>query len=121
MEQAHVAAIFRTSLWLTAAAVAGSAFFWDVSIFLGVLTGGTLAAGNLYVLRRIVEAGARASVKRQGLLSALFFVKFATMIALVYVVVVYAPIDMAAFLVGISVAFVALVAGSLRAMIRASA
>jgi hypothetical protein len=54
-------------------------------------------------------------------LSALFFVKFTAMIGLVFVAVVYAPINMVAFLIGISVAFVALVGVSLRAMIRASA
>ena len=121
MEQTHVATIFRTSVWLTALAVAGSAFFWDLEIFLGTLLGGTLATGNLYVLWRIVLAGTRASTRRQGLLTALFFVKFAAMIGLVFVAVVYAPSDMVAFLIGISVAFVALVAVSLRAMIRASA
>jgi hypothetical protein len=121
MEQAHIAKIFRRTLWLTAAAVAGSAFFWDLEIFLGVLVGGALAAGNFWVLRRIVEAGAKATAKRQGLLTAFFFVKFAAMIALVYVAVVYAPLNMVAFLVGLSVAFVALVAESLRVMIGAGA
>lgn len=121
MESSHIASIFRTSLWLTAATAAGSALFWDLEILLGAVAGGALATGNLWALRRIVETGARASTRRQGLLTALFFLKFAALIALVYVAVVYAPIDMVAFLAGISVAFVALVGESLRAMVRASA
>ena len=82
METAHFAAIFRRTLWLSAAAIAASAFFWDVAIFLGVLLGAGLATANFYVLRRIVEAGSQASTRRQGLLSALFFVKFAALIGL---------------------------------------
>ena len=121
MEQTHVASIFRFSVWLTALAVAGSAFFWDLEVFLGTLFGGTLATANLYVLWRIVQAGARATTRRQGVLTALFFVKFAAMIGLVFVAVVYAPINLVAFLIGISVALVALVGVSLRAMTRANA
>jgi hypothetical protein len=120
MEQAKVAAIFRTTLWLSAIAIAASAFFWDLEIFLGMLFGGGLAAANFYVLRFIVDSGARATVKRQGLLTALFFVKFAAMIALVYVAVVHVPLNVIAFVVGISVAFVAIVFEALRAMFRES-
>jgi len=121
MEQAHVAAIFRRTLWLTVLAVAASVFFWDLGVFLGVLLGGAIAVANLWVLRRIVDAGARASTRRQGLLTALFFVKFGAMIGLVYVAVVHAPMSVGAFLVGISVAFAGVVVESVRAMIRARA
>jgi hypothetical protein len=121
MEQAQVAAIFRSTLWLSALAVAVSAFWWDLPIFLGMLIGGGLAAANFWVLRRIVDSGARASTKRQGLLTALFFVKFAAMVGAVYLAVAYAPMNMVAFIVGISVAFVAVVFVSLRTMIRQSA
>ena len=86
-----------------------------------MLLGGGLATLNFYVLRRIVDSGAKASTKRQGLLTALFFVKFAALIGIVYVAVVHAPINMVAFLIGISVAFAALIFESLRTLIRQSA
>jgi ATP synthase I chain len=114
METGHVAHIFRTTVWLSAIVVLGSVFFWDLAIFLGALVGGGLAVSNFWILRRIVEAGARADSRRQGVLSLLFLVKFAAMIAVVYVAVVHAPIDMIAFLVGISAAVAAALWESLR-------
>lgn len=114
MEVGHVARIFRRSVWLTAIAVLGSIFFLDLGIFFGTAVGGALSVGNLWMLRRIVEVGAVADTRRQGLLTFLFLLKFAAMIALVYVAVVHAPIDMVAFLVGISAAFLAILTESLR-------
>ena len=114
MEAGQVGKIFRRALWLTALVVAGSAFFWDLPIFLGALAGGGLGLANLYTLRRIVEAGAAANTRRQALLTMLFMGKFGAMIVLVYFAVVHggAHLDMASFLIGISAALVGLVVES---------
>lgn len=114
MEVGHIDKIFRRSLWLTAIVIVGSLFFWDLDVFLGALAGGALSAGNLWMLRRIVTAGATADTRRQGALTVLFLLKFAAMIVLVYFAVVHAPIDMVAFLVGVSASFLAILTESLR-------
>ena len=114
METGHVAQIFRRTLWLSAIVVLGSVFFLDVAVFVGALLGSGLAVANFWLLRRIVEAGARADSRRQGFLSLLFLVNFAAMVGVVYVAVVHAPIDMIAFLVGISSAVAAALFESLR-------
>jgi hypothetical protein len=114
MDAASFAKIFRRTVWLTLAVVAGSAFFWDLYVFLGAVAGGALAAGNIFLLKRILEVGARADTPKQGWLTALFFFKFAALIALVYVLVVHTHIDVVAFAVGLSASIVALFAETLR-------
>jgi len=116
MEARTVAKIFSRALWLTALVVVGSAFFWDLPIFLGALVGGGLALANLYSLRRIVEAGQAANTRRQAFLTVMFMAKFGAMIVCVYFAVVHGAdyIDMASFLVGITAALAGLIVESVR-------
>jgi len=106
--------IERSGLVIAAVLTAGSVVFWRFPITLGVALGGGLSVLNLFVIRRV--AGwviASTSRRKQALLMTLLAMKMLVLIGLVYLAIRYAPIDVIAFVIGLSTFLLAVLATSL--------
>jgi hypothetical protein len=113
VDSRQLGAVERWTLVLAAIAVPIAWLCLSRRMTLGVSLGAGVMAANAWALRRI---GQRVVEKRPraGYALLLFNVKMALLIALVYVVVRYLPVDPIGFLIGISVFPVAVVIAAVR-------
>jgi hypothetical protein len=106
--------IERTGLVIAAVVTAGSVLFWRAPVTLGVGLGAGLSVLNLHALRRVSGwVIASTSRRKQALLMTLLALKMAALIGLVYLIVRYAPVNVIAFVVGLSALVGAIFIGSL--------
>lgn len=116
MELKYLRAIEKLNLVVGALLVAGSLLFRRGDVILGTALGAGLSALNFHAIRRVVAAVlASRSPRKQGLLMATLLVKMAVLIALVWVVIRYAPVSVLAFIVGLSTFLVSVLLLGLRA------
>jgi hypothetical protein len=112
MDIKHLIAVEKWTCGLAAAMVLVAMLLLGRRAAFGVSLGAGLMALNAYALRRIGQRVIR-TFKRPGRAILLLNVKMAVLLALVYVVVRYLPVDPIAFIVGISVFPVAIVIAAL--------
>jgi len=102
---------FGLVLWLLAAL---PAWWMGRGVALGVVLGGALGLGNLWVLARIVGAAATARGARAALLGVLLATKFLLLAALVVACLRYVRVQPLSFVAGISIFVVALLLSGAR-------
>lgn len=101
----------RIAIVFVAVATLLSLLFWPRAVFLGVATGGGLAAVNFYALRRILQGILQASGRnpaKQVMLAVLLTLKFGVLAACLFLIVKYVAVDPVAFMVGISLVVLAI-------------
>ncbi len=95
--------IEKLALVLVALATLISLFVADFSFTLGLAVGGVLAVGNFYALRRLMTGIMESkSSPRQALLTILLLFKFGVLGALLYLIIVFLPVDAVGMLLGVS-------------------
>ena len=115
MESKNLRAVERYNLVIAAAICLGSLLFWQRSVALGAFLGAGLAVLNFWAIRRVSEAGLRTKSERKRLvLISFLIVKMAAMMGLVYVIIRWAPINILAFVVGLSTFFLSIMIVSFR-------
>ena len=115
MESSHLRAIERYNLVIAAAVCLGSLLFWRRSIAYGAFLGAGLAVLNFWAIRRVSEAGLKTkSERKRFVLISLLIAKMGAMMGLVYVIIRYAPINVLAFIVGLSAFLVSIMIVSFR-------
>jgi hypothetical protein len=103
LELKHLRAVERFNLVIAAAICLGSLLFWQRGVVFGAFLGAALAVLNFWAIRRVSEAGLKTQSQRKRLvLISLLLAKMGALIALVYVVIRYLPINILAFIVGLS-------------------
>ena len=115
LESTRLRAIERLNLVIAVAICLGSLLFWRRGVAYGAFLGAGLAVLNFWAIRRVSEAGLRTKSERKRLvLISFLIVKMAAMMGLVYVIIRYAPINILAFIVGLSTFFVSIMIVSFR-------
>lgn len=113
MDEKHLASVEKWTLTFAALAVALSAILFTRRFTFGVTVGAALMSLNAVALRRIGERAFR-TFKKPGAAVLLFNLKMFALIALVFVILRYLPVDPIGFVVGISIFPVAIVATAIR-------
>ena len=115
METTRLRAIERLNLVIAAAICLGSVIFWRPGIILGACLGAGLAVLNFWAIRRTSEAGLKTKSERKKLvLISLLIAKMGALMGLVYLIIRYAPINVLAFVVGLSTFLVSIMIVSFR-------
>ena len=115
MESKHLRAIERFNLVIAVAICLGSLLFWQRGIALGAFLGAGLAVVNFWAIRRVSEAGLKTKSERKRLVLISFLLaKMGALIALVYLAIRYLPINVLAFIVGLSTFLVSIMIVSFR-------
>lgn len=78
----------------------GGLVVWDLATGVGVLTGGVIAVGNLWAIRRIVTALLSQSRKKRGLWGLAAVFKFVGLLLVVAVLLRYDVVGLIPLLVG---------------------
>ena len=115
MELKHLRAIERFNLLVAVVICLGSLLFWQRGIALGAFLGAGLAVVNFWAIRRVSEAGLKTKSERKRLVLISFLLaKMGALIALVYLAIRYLPINVLAFIVGLSTFLVSIMIVSFR-------
>jgi hypothetical protein len=103
VEISHLRAIERYNLVIAAAICLGSLLFWQRGIAYGAFLGAGLAVVNFWALRRVSEAGLKTKSERKRLvLISLLIAKMGALMGVIYLIIRYLPINVLAFVVGLS-------------------
>jgi hypothetical protein len=103
VEIRQLRAIERFNLVIAAAICLLSLLFWQRSIAFGAFLGAGLAVLNFWGIRRVSEAGLKTKSQRKRLvLISLLIGKMGALMGVVYLIIRYLPINVLAFVVGIS-------------------
>jgi hypothetical protein len=103
VETSQLRAIERFNLVIAAAICLGSLLFWQRGIAYGAFLGAGLAVVNFWALRRVSEAGLKTKSERKRLvLISLLIAKMGALMGVIYLIVRYLPINVLAFVVGLS-------------------
>ena len=115
MESSHLRAIERYNLVIAAAVCLGSLLFWRRNIAYGAFLGAGLAVLNFWAIRRVSEAGLKTkSQRKRFVLISLLIAKMGAMMGVVFLIIRYLPINVLAFVVGLSTFFVSIMIVSFR-------
>jgi len=118
MDTKHLIAVEKWTLGLAAAVVAFSFLALGSRVALGASLGAVLMCLNAWALRKIGEKSKVLAKPSAAVL--LFNLKMGLLIAVVYVVIRYLPIDAVGFVIGISIFPAAILAAALRHAFRAN-
>ncbi len=94
---------------------AGASFFWDLHILLGAVIGATLAFGNWIGFRYLMQR--LLSGKNRVRFAVLLAGKSFAILGIVSLLVLYAPLNMIAFVIGLSSLFLGIFTHSIRLLI----
>ena len=115
LESSRLRAIERLNLVIATAICLGSLLFWRRAVAYGAFLGAGLAVLNFWAIRRVSEAGLRTKSERKRLVLISFLIaKMAAMMGLVFVIIRYAPVNILAFIVGLSTFLVSIMIVSFR-------
>jgi len=115
VEVSHLRTIERLNLVVAAAICLGSLLFWRRGIAYGAFLGAGLEVLNFSAIRRVSEAGLNTkSQRKRFVLISLLIAKMGAMMGLVYVIIRYAPVNILAFVVGLSTFLVSIMIVSFR-------
>ncbi len=114
MDKKTLTAIERWNLIIGIAMIVASVAFWRADVVIGMATGVALGTANFLAIRWVVSKfmTAKESAKA-GLMVALIF-KMAAMMVAVFLVMKFLPMNMFAFLIGISVFFISILVETAR-------
>jgi len=116
MDAKHLIAVERWTLGLAAAVIAFAFLTLGPKLGFGASLGAVLMCLNAFALRKISERS--QFFKKPSAVVLLFNVKMGVLIALVYVVIRYLPIDPVGFVIGISIFPAAILAAAIRHALR---
>jgi hypothetical protein len=103
VESGQLRAIERLNLVIAAAICLGSLLFWRRGIAYGAFLGASLAVLNFWAIRRVSEAGLTTkSQRKRFVLISLLIAKMGAMMGVVFLIIRYLPINVLAFVVGLS-------------------
>ena len=103
MEISQLRAVERFNLVIAAAIGLGSLLFWQRGIAYGACLGAGLAVVNFWAIRRVSEAGLKTKSERKRLVLISFLIaKMGLLMGLIYLIIRYLPINVLAFIVGLS-------------------
>jgi hypothetical protein len=103
VEISHLRAIERYNLVIAAAICLGSLLFWQRGIAYGAFLGAGLAVLNFWAIRRVSEAGLKTKSERKRLVLISFLIaKMGLLMGVIYLIIRYLPINVLAFIVGLS-------------------
>ena len=103
MEISQLRAVERFNLVIAAAICLGSLLFWQRGIALGAFLGAGLAVLNFWSIRRVSEAGLKTKSERKRLvLISLLIAKMGALMGVIYLIIRHLPINVLAFVVGLS-------------------
>jgi hypothetical protein len=103
VEKSTLRAIERFNLVIAAAVCLGSLLFWQRGIAYGAFLGAGLAVLNFWSIRRVSEAGLKTKSERKRLvLISLLIAKMGALMGVVFLIIRYLPINVLAFIVGLS-------------------
>ena len=115
MESGQLRAIERLNLVIAAAICLASLLFWRRAIAYGAFLGAGLAVLNFWAIRRVSEAGLKTKSERKRFVLISFLIaKMAAMMGVVFLIIRYLPINVLAFVVGLSTFFVSIMIVSFR-------
>lgn len=119
MEAKHLIALEKWTLALAALVVAFALLALSGRVAFGVTVGAALMALNAWALRRI---GARAfkTFKKPGAAVLLFNLKMVVLVAVVFLILRFLPVDPMGFIIGISIFPVAILAVAIKHAMTAS-
>jgi uncharacterized membrane protein len=80
-----------------------AAIFFEAPEVWGVATGSLLCCANFYSIRKIWQSLLTGNTERRQAIQILFLLKTIALVALVFVVIRFLPVNPAAFAVGVSV------------------
>lgn len=115
MDLKHLRAVERFNVVIAVAICLGSLLFWRRDIALGAFLGAGLAVMNFWAVRRVSEAGLKTKSERKRLVLISFLLaKMGALIGLVYLAIRCLPINVLAFIVGLSTFLVSIMIVSFR-------
>jgi hypothetical protein len=115
VETGYLRAVERLNLVIAAAICLGSLIFWRRGITYGAFLGAGLAVLNFWAIRRTSEAGLQTKSERKKLvLISLLIAKMGALMGVVYLIIRYLPINVLAFIVGLSTFLVSIMIVSFR-------
>jgi len=115
VESGQLRAIERLNLVIAAAICLASLLFWRRAIAYGAFLGAGLAVLNFWAIRRVSEAGLKTKSERKRFVLISFLIaKMAAMMGVVFLIIRYLPINVLAFVVGLSTFFVSIMIVSFR-------
>jgi hypothetical protein len=115
VETSRLRAIERLNLVIAAAICLASLIFWRRGIAIGAFLGAGLAVLNFWAIRRTSEAGLNTKSERKKLvLISLLIAKMGAMMGVVYLIIRYAPVNVLAFIIGLSTFLVSIMIVSFR-------
>jgi hypothetical protein len=118
MDAKHLIAVEKWTLAMAAAVVAFSLLAIGGRLALGATLGSLLMCLNAYALRRLAQ---RSQVfAKPSAVVLLFNLKMALLVAIVYFVIRYLPVDPVGFVIGISIFPAAILAAAIRHALRAN-
>ena len=114
MDKKTLTAIERWNLIIGISMIAAPVAFWRADVVIGMATGVALGTANFLAIRWVVSKfmTAKESAKA-GLMVALIF-KMAAMMVAVFLVMKFLPMNVFAFLIGISVFFISILVETAR-------
>ncbi len=113
MDTRHLVSVEKWTLAFAALAVVTAVITVGGRMAFGVTLGALLMCLNAYALRRIGQRAFR-TFKKPGATVLLFNLKMALLLALIYFVIRYLPVDPVGFIIGITIFPAAIVATAIR-------
>ena len=113
MDTKHLASVEKWTLAFAAAIVAFAMLVFSRKMAFGVTVGAGVMVLNALALRKIGQRSFKSFKKPSGVVL-LFNLKMGLLVALIYVVLRYLPVDPIGFVIGISILPAAIVAVAIR-------
>lgn len=114
MDRRTLTAIERWNLIIGIAMVVASLVFWRADVTAGVALGAIIGTANFTAIRWVIGRTFAAKEKSKGGLMLLLIVKMAALMAGVFLIIRFVPVNVVGFLVGISVFFVSIIVETIR-------
>lgn len=86
--------------------------FFRKAVVIGIATGGAISVLNFFFLQTLITR-AFSKETNLGLKLFFYFIKLAALLSLIYVCIVYAPLDKGAFVIGLSILFISVICNSI--------
>ena len=87
----------------------GSLIFKSLAITLGVFLGGIIIVLNFWLMRRIIERGLLGQSKGKPIFVLSYFVKFAVLAAIIFILITSQIINTLGLVVGLSTVFISVI------------
>ena len=106
-KDSRLSSIERKNLIILPVLTLGSIWFQSPRATLGVLLGGVISILNFWLLRRIIQGGLQSRENRPAFAMS-YVLKFAALVAVVFLVICSHVVDALGFVIGLSTVFVSI-------------